>query len=101
MGFGEDGGERGLPNIQQTVGKWKWNDLPKTIEKDYHTVVLFFVSGLVAASDQWSARRGFGAALDRQRLPCQNSACQREFALWSGVLTGELFEFLLLGLATD
>ncbi|KAG5561797.1 hypothetical protein RHGRI_004743 [Rhododendron griersonianum] len=47
--------------------------------------------GWVAASGQWSARRGFGAALDCQRLPFrgQNSACQREFSLWSGVLTGE------------
>ncbi|KAF7153302.1 hypothetical protein RHSIM_Rhsim01G0042800 [Rhododendron simsii] len=76
-------------------------DIEIETEHGYHTVVLFFVSGLVAASDQWSARRGFGAALDRQRLPCQNSACQREFALWSGVLTGELFEFLFRGLAAD
>ncbi|KAI8554179.1 hypothetical protein RHMOL_Rhmol05G0078900 [Rhododendron molle] len=68
-------------------------------------VVLCLVLGWFSASDHWSARRGFGAALDCQRCPSVARTPRASGSLLFGVASSpakeNLFEILLRCFAGD
>ncbi|KAI8535035.1 hypothetical protein RHMOL_Rhmol10G0143800 [Rhododendron molle] len=63
------------------------SQLWESTEQGRFTPIVSVLVWLVDASGRLSVRRGCGVVLFFQRLPfrSQNSACQREFAIWSGV----------------